>query len=242
MALLASVKQVDYSAHRSGEPIQSRDDTFPMDSGEVNLVKDYFEGRCYLGFRCVSGEFKQYGFVFQSTENRLAPETAGRPGHAHVIGPHAQSDEPFVLPLNIELMQRPQIVAPSFVWVDRFDDFDFGFGEPLFTFYPCEWIGEFLGGSKYRKVRVVAGRHAIALRERGGEKVQTASERINDGASFGMDHERKRQFLLRYRQGLAGISIGLLEGYLYARRLPGQEPMFQDWELGFAPINGRVGI
>jgi len=237
------VEALDDARRHDGKIPQCRDNPFAVHRREINLVEDYVEGRCYLGLRCISGEFEQYGFVFQAAK---AEEAAGilriMFGNEHAVGARVKSDQPFVLPLNIETVKRPEIGVPSLVWVERFDDSFIGLREPLFIFYPLQWIDEVVLGPQNRKMRSVVGRYAIATGQRCGKDIEAASERVDDGTSLGVDDERKRNFLARYHHVLAGIRIGLLGGYLYARRMPGQEPSLHGFDLGYGPIDSSLSI
>src|SRR5580658_532303 len=163
---------------------------------QTDLIKRYLDREMCLGLRCVSGEFKQYGFLLERAHLLQRPF-----GVFDAATEDAQDsrldggiDQPFVLSQNVQLMDRPQVVIASLVRVVRFDDFLLGEGKPLFVFEPVYWIDEVVQQPIDGKVRLVTRRYAVAKGQRRREQIEGAPERSDDGADLGVDNGRERLF------------------------------------------------
>ena len=89
---------------------------------------------------------------------------------------------------------------------------------------------------------VVARSHAIALGQRSREEIKRASERVYYRSNVCVQDGWQRRFLERYPSLPASLRIQIDDSQIYVVLVPFQEPPFEDWDLGFAPIDGGLGI
>jgi hypothetical protein len=87
-----------------------------------------------------------------------------------------------------------------------------------------------LGFTPLRATRVAA-RRSRALR---------AELMIAPG--FGANQRVYRSDIACYQKLVAGIRIWLEDKFIWAAPLPGNETLLQDWDLGFGPIDGSLGV
>lgn len=142
------------------------------------LIEHYVSGELYVGIRCVSGEFEQYGFVFQGSglEERNLATNDKRNARIDDGG-----DQPFMFSKNVEFMERPQKIVPSIVWAVRFDDSNFTRRKPLYAFEPVFGVDEIVTASKDREMRITARRYAVVSSQRCGEEIKRTS-RLGNGS------------------------------------------------------------
>jgi len=211
----------------------------------ADLIENYVGGKLCLGLRCVSGIDEQYGFVFQVVNGNTTHsigETNSFAHHEIEAWMHCASNQPLVLAQNVELMEGPKKIIPSFVWVERFDDRNFSGGKPLFAFDPVKWIDHVLSAGEDGEMRIAARRYAVACSKRGTKKIKGTSERSYDGAEFGMEDRGQFLFRSRYGRDLAGWRILIYRHQLHIACLPDTKPAGEDWELGFAPLDSSYGV
>jgi hypothetical protein len=206
---------------------------------QTRLIESYINGDLYVGLRCVSGDFRNYGFVFQPEHigrgqrrrGDLSSE-CGRETWMHDCG-----NEPFMFTQNVELMECPQESITSIVRTERFDDCSFGGGKPLFAFESIEWIDHVLERSEDWKVRIVTRRYAVSLGQSAGEEIKRAAKGANDCSDFSINNSREWLFCARYHCLPVQARIKICDDGLDIHMLPGICAPSEDWELGFAPID-----
>ncbi|HEY4048773.1 MAG TPA: hypothetical protein VGM27_18060 [Acidobacteriaceae bacterium] len=83
---------------------------------------------------------------------------------------------------------------------------------------------------------------SVSLGELVGEHVQTASQRIDDSASFRVDNSRDRLDLLDVPNILAGLRTFLTRDGVWATVDPTRNPFAENIELGYGPIDTSMRI
>ncbi len=210
---------------------------------QTEFVESYRDGDLGVGLRCVSGEFEQYGFVFEALRLVHSCDFLVSSTEYHYdTWFRNEFDQPFVLTQNVQLMEGPEEVITTRVGVHRFDDSAFPSGEPLFAFYPVHWIKEVVLGAENGEVRIVTRRHAVALGQGRGKQVKCAPEGADNRTGLGIEDGRKWLFCMRHKGLLSRLRIEIYNRGINVLSPPGMEPPREDWELGFAPINACLRI
>lgn len=235
-----SIKQPDDIECCVTELIERWENRLAVD-GEAGLIKQYRELKCCLGLRYSTGEFKQFGFVFQacgSKESYFRSLTK----NGESTGFCRQLNQPFMLSQNVELMERPQKVITSIIRAERFEDSYVSREQPLFSFNPIFWINEVVEGSEDWKVHTFVRTFAIATGQRSSQQVKGATEGIDDRADTGIDRDWQFALFAKYRDFLSGLRIRLFDCYSDIEVHPVREHLTEGLDLGFAPVDRSESI
>ena len=209
------------------------------------LPQRYERGEKCIALRRVedfaAGQTEQDGLIFQAFDRLGSTDVHMSPHHQKTLNVGARGQQPLVLAEDIQSVKGPKGVIPSLVRVERFDRGSFALGKPLFAFDALQWVDHGVEGIKDWKVRTVARFYAIACCQGSGEKIKTATERIDDGPDLGIERERKR-LIVGYRNILSSIRITLLDNGIGVTTLPFDEALLQQWDLGYGPIDGSLSV
>jgi hypothetical protein len=241
----SKIEHTDDIERRGAEFVERYNNRLAVD-GKAFFIKHYINIKACLGLRFVSGEFKQFGFVFQALPS-------GEKGFDWFVRDNSchnwlgvYNDQPFMLSRNVELMEGPQRVVPSIVRAERFEDIEvvyrqpslrFARGQPCFSFYSMQGISEFIEAAEKREVCIRAGRHAIAISQGSGKEIKRTSEGIDDGTDAGIDDGWQWRLFTKYSNFLSGLRINLYKLYPNIRVSPSVKPINEEWQLGFAPVD-----
>jgi hypothetical protein len=229
---------------------------FSVRKPNFRLVEHYERGDLCVAVRKAERDSpfgtksSQDGFVFQALNLAGAPEkhTIFRPTRVTAPKEEARSIRPsrnqaFVFPQYVELVEGPNGVIPSLVWPERFDRDLIGPGKPLFAFDACQRIDHFLLGGKDRKVRVSVRILAVPAGECRSEQVQGGPDAIDDGANFGVHDRIEGSHQCGNKQLFSGLRIVLdvdvIKAFVGG---PVQEFCLEDFDLGYGPVNGGLGV
>ena len=147
-----------------------------------------------------------------------------------------------MLPHDIELMEGPEKLAPSVIWLQRFDDRSFGLGQPLFAFEALNRVNEVNPGSEDRKMRFCVLRHAVACVQCACEDIEAAAKSVDVSASLDMERERQRLFFGHYHQIIRDIRIRVFDDHFEVELEPGVDLRLKGWELGYGPVNACLSV
>lgn len=149
--------------------------------------------------------------------------------------------KPYVLAPDIELMEGVKKRVSAFVRHGRFDKGLFALGKPRFAFNTLG-AEEIVQGTENWKVRFVARFYAVPCSESGGEHVETGSDRVDDRASFGIDHPVNWSLWIGGQELVGRVDIRLYHEHIRAVPLPGCEALLERWDLGYGPIDGSLSV
>jgi hypothetical protein len=165
-----------------------------VDEPKGGLVKRYLSGNVAIALRrrksAGSREPIQNGLIFQHLIMQRKSGTLGLDREGH--NPRLNRNQPLVFTPYIELMEGIKEKVTSFVGFEWFDSGLFALGEPLFAFDSDLGVDEIVQGAEDWKVGRFARLYAVACGQGGGEQVEAASDRVNNGTDFSVDNKIKR--------------------------------------------------
>jgi hypothetical protein len=168
-----------------------------------------------------------------------------RTKNQHPINAGDRGNQPFMLAENVEFVQGPNGVIPSFVRFESFDRSSFALGKPLFAFNAIdssERVDHTMQRIEDWEMPIAIRFFAIALGEGSGEQVQAATERVKNGADPSIHGKRQRNSLLSYKQIAACLRVTLFDDAIGATLLPLNKSLLQQWGLGYGPIDASLGV
>jgi hypothetical protein len=241
----SDVEHFDDVGGTSGKSQEGRHNLVASQPG-YDFVEGYLHGKIEMAVRQREreiGDRSQYGFVIEALD-------ASHPGkHERAIrgvSPveiksriNARADQSLVFATDVEMVEGPD-GHPSFVWLERFNSSKITLGKPLFAFNAF-LRSHSLIGKENRKVRVFSRVHAIACGQDCTEKVERTAQRIDDRADPGIKGARQR-IEIGYSQLATRIRIRLEPEFIRVVIDPVAESFLEDWDLGYGPVNGRLGI
>ena len=152
----------------------------------------------------------------------------------------ATCNESFVLAENVELVEGPEGVIPSFVRFERFDSRDFSGGKPLFAFSTMQTtpLGSIISisESKIGKCRLLSGLTQLRTASAEARRSKLLRMEINDRSYPCIKGERQRLMLDRYKEIASRIRIWLRDDAVWVFSLPRGQCIAEDWDLGFGPV------
>jgi hypothetical protein len=243
---LSSVEKLDDLDYASSKP-QERYRDFFVGKSNSSFVERYMSGDVHICIRHVEGhsgttKASQNGFIFKAFD-------PAHPTHEAITALDVKSadvgsgrDKARMLPQYVELVEGPDGMIPSLVWPDRFDRRSLPLGEPLFAFDAMQRIDHALIGVKNWKVRSSIRLLAIATGERCSQKIEGGSHAVDNHAGFGHHDVVNWHNQIGYDRLHAGLRINLDQDSIRAFCVPGGEFVLEDWDLGYGPINGRLGV
>ena len=223
------------------ESVEESENRLQMYRRKTALFEQYLKVEACFGLRCVRGKFEQRGFVFERLPLGEEKDGSLPCSDDYKLGRlSGDREEPFMFTRNIKLMERPEERVASIIRAHAFEDAQFRVREPLFTFFPFVELTEMPVARENRKMRVAAGRCAVALRESGGKQIEGSTERIDDRPHASVENAWQVAMFSKYRDFLAGVRIDI--GDAGIRVLPGVKLGGEEWEFGFAPLDGRISV
>jgi hypothetical protein len=235
---LEHVKERDDFRYSGGVSPQEWDDwLIPYPKGR--LIDHYLSGHhCIALVRAEPHPTRQAvkdGFV-------IAAYPVGRDASASPRGDRCAFDygiddqEAMVLAHNVKAMEPIEHSVPSCVRAQRFDFGDFSLGHPLFAFDFPQIGQESTPQAMYGEVRCAVRLYAIALRERSGEQIEGASDRIQHGPHVCINQGVERLARIGDEELIAAMRIRLYDNAIRLSLLPSAEAFLQRWSIGYGPI------
>lgn len=230
------IEQLDDRLRKARELVKRGNERFSF--RHPRLIDRYREGTCNLGLTRSLADERQLGFIVSAYPaghdwlNRLS-------GNPEKCGGWFDPDQPTMLTHDVELMEGPEKFVPSAVRFQRFDDRSFGRGQPLFAF---ETYSQIPPGLENGEVGFAVIRHAVACRERTGEDVEAAANRIDVGSDLDVERERKRLFLHHHYDVVRAIRVRVFNCHFEVELEPSNDPRLQGWELGYGPVNACLSV
>ena len=137
-----SVKEFDDVCDALDEPQERCYDFVPSQPG-YNFVEGYLHGEIGMAVRQREREIgnrPQYGFIIEALSARHSghhKRTLSAGGVSELkteSGVNTGADKPFVLAMDVKMVEGPDGIISSSVRLERFDDRAFTLGKPLFAF------------------------------------------------------------------------------------------------------------
>ena len=244
-----SVKEFDDVCDALDEPQERCYDFVPSQPG-YNFVEGYLHGEIGMAVRQREREIgnrPQYGFIIEALSARHSghhKRTLSAGGVSELkteSGVNTGADKPFVLAMDVKMVEGPDGIISSSVRLERFDDRAFTLGKPLFAFNAFQRINHVLIGGEDRKMRVFARLYAIACGQSGGEKIERTAQRVDDSASPSIERARQR-IEVGYSQLAVGIRIRLEPEFIRVIVDPSAGGLLEEWDLGYGPIGSGLSV
>jgi len=187
-------------------------------------------------------ESKQDGLVFQAFNNfGTANNHVAGPNHQIPVDLRLGDYQPLMLTQNVQTVKGPQHRIPSLVWLECFDRSALPRGKPLYAFDACQRIDEVEQASKDWKMRVGIRIFAVPDGKRCRDKIEAAAQGIDDCADPSVESEWER-LVIHYRCVASAVRVWLLDDRIGISALPFDEPLLEQWDLGFGPYKGSLSI
>lgn len=217
---------------------------------EINVIRNasfierYVREEAYIAVRHCGIGPKKHGALLKAAIPR---EHWGRlianPEISYRAWPNGCGEQSAVFPGEIQLMEGTQAIIPSRVWLQTFDDSLIDLGKPLYVFEgPGLGIVEFGHALPNREMSLPVVREIVSCGERAGENVETASNAVNDHASFGIDYRGNGFDLGEAVELFAGLRIGIDRYGIGFVLSPRDDAFFQHWQLGYGPIDSSFSV
>ena len=207
----------------------------------ARFVERYLKGQIAIAFcqrrKSARSWWKspQDGFILHS------PNFAVRSRQHHreiqLQGDRSQRDQVLMLGETVDLVQGPDGPIPTFVRAERFDFSSICEPQPCFTFNAHIGPPAVVRGGEDGEVSVTARLLAVALCECGGEQIKPRAEGVQDSPDFSIDKRIKFDRLNKINRALSGFRVLIDNERIVAARLPFDEPIKQQMDLGFGPID-----
>lgn len=241
----------------SGLPIKGRDDRASDVRETLNcsyygvtrqgcrsLIEAYASGVVHLGALCTLEQETKYGFTVSSRHeagcNGFENLAKAPACHTGLGGTDIGFKQSLVFPCNVELVARPDVVIPSLIRLEVFDDGKGILGQALYKFYslvvPSRKVIETVGHGKVNVGRV-RDRLCVTSSDSNGENVQAASNGVDVGSGFDAEFERQLRFLSRYYAIVSRWCWIISDSYFNVVAEPSVESVFEGWEFGYGPID-----
>lgn len=185
-------------------------------------------------------ELEQDGFAFSVVPNGRVGDKHRQPDAAR--DGHELNQTP-MLPDNVQVIEKEQRFVPSTVGSYLFDRGDFSLSKQIFAF---------VGFQRVEKVRLpfVDGEmqvgvlfHAVSSEQRREQQIEAASERVDDGACLGVRDGIGWSKAVAGHQHIArSIRVRLHDDVIWAAPDEGFESLFEEWDLGYGPVDCSLGI
>lgn len=239
------IEETDDRVRKAREIAQRGNDWFA--SRDVDFIEDYCRGKIEIGLWCSFGIEAQCGFAISSIEE-IFPHgeevvVDAKASQAPARSPRGYGKQRLMLPFDVQLMEGPQIVVPSLIRFQRFDDRSFGIGERLYEFLPlivprCERAGIFGDG----EINLVGVRHAVALREGGGKDVEGATDGIDVCSHLDVERKRQRLFFDHHYDIVSSMTFQLFHDHAEVVASPSVQSALKGWQIGYGPVDGGLSV
>jgi len=207
---------------------------------QAGFVERYLNGDMEIAIRRIDVGPPYYGALFEAGPNVGKPKSSGVRfgGDNHRTGQEMDSDQLLMFAQNVELVKHEEKVIPSSVRLQLFEDLHFDKGKPLFTFSHVFWVPKRVDGRINGKMAFSTGRLAVPYCERGGQQIEAASNAIYDGADARIDSAGQSSIDFELKELLSHFRVRLFDNQIRGSLDPGFERLFDNWELGYGPIDG----
>ena len=218
---------------------------FVIRQPKADFIERYKNGDQCIALRRVEplagNETAQDGLVFQAFDGSFATHDHVATQHEITASSWLSQNQPLMLTSNVEAMEGPKGCIPSLVWFEQFDRGALPRGKPLFAFDASDGIEKIVEGSVDWKVRVATRIGAVPRGQSRSEQVQTAPQRSDDCSDPRVEGEWKR-LIVDYRRVASAVRVRLYDDRIGIGALPIDEPLLQQWDLGFGPLQSCMGV
>jgi hypothetical protein len=148
-----------------------------------------------------------------------------------------------MLPHDVELMETPKRLIPSFIRFQRYDDTAFGEGQPLYEVAPLVISSSECGfATSNGKIGLVRSRYIVATCKRTCEDIEATSNGVDVSPRLDVEAQRERLFLDSYYRIVSSWRWHVFNTHIHVVAQPSFEPFGEGWELGYGPINACLSV
>ena len=145
---------------------------------------------------------------------------------------------------EVEVMQVTKQVIPSRIRPQVFhDDVFMDLTKPLYLFHGpalgVTKVGNILGDGKVSACRVL---EAIACGQGAREQIKATADAVDNYPCFGVDNGGQWLDISEAVQLFSGLRIGIYSEGIGCVSHPRGEAFFQDWDLGYGPIDCSFSV
>jgi hypothetical protein len=212
----------------------------------ASFIERYIQLKSNLAIRLVGRRGQNPGFVIEAD---LAGDIGlGQPRiELHPARNHEDIEQSSVFPGQIKGMQGEEQVIPSRIRQQTFDDPLIASGDPLYLFE--SWIqlptgrGQ-EGGMVFPdgKIGTFRIREAIARSQGARQQIQTTSDAVNYRPSLRVNDGIERLDITQAVNLFSGLTIGINSDGIGFVTHPAIDTFFQNWELGYGPVDCGIGV
>jgi len=212
---------------------------------ETRLGESYLKNETNIAFRYMGGAARNYGVVFEAVPSwrNFGALGSGIGANHDCRWPSINGKKSAVFPRYVEFVQHEEKIIPSFVRLEIFDDQAIGLRKPLYLFSsPVSRVIEGSDTLPEWKIDICWTRCAVALGERDREHIQTTSDAMNDDPSLGIDDVWDGLHVSEANKFLSRLRIEITEECVRGITFPSVNLAFQDWEIGYGPVDGGLSV
>jgi hypothetical protein len=205
-------------------------------------LKGYFD-IFVVGFdidNCKLGIILECAVERQDRSSSAGAEVAD---HRECAG-HGDDNQALVLPRYVEIVECDQkgIIAAS-PRFQIFDDRPISLGKPLYLLAARVFADkEGVPTSANGELTIFFTRVTVACGEPVYEKVETASQAVDDRASFRIDDRVWRDYVAKAKTLLSRLRVRLSDNAIGGYLIPGDQPAFEHIYLGYGPLDAGINI
>ena len=239
------IKSSNYRLRDVGECFDCSNNRIARHTGFIggSLAEAYLRGVINLGALCTFEQESQYGFTWVANPTCCdgLPNILQAPAaNVSFRRSGVRAEKPLVFPGYVELMAQPNVVIPSEVRLEVFDDrpriagqLPYKFESPVLS---SQKILSTVGHGEIKSVRV-KDHFCFTFSDGANENVQTASNGVDISSSFDTERERQLRFFTCYNRIVSGWRWTVHDSYFDILVEPRFERGFKGWEFGYGPID-----
>lgn len=237
-----SLKSLDDRVGKSSEFAEGGDNRLIRE--KFSFVERYISADLKIALRRVDAGPRYYGAIFEARPDHGKMKAAnmgfGRDGDG--TRDKMDANQPFMFPRNVELVECEEKVIPSLVRLQIFDDSQIGSGQPLFSFSHVYWVEKLIDGRVNGKAGVTTSFFAIACGNGGAKEIKASADAVDGRPDSGIDGWRQSSVHLELEELLSHFRVRLFDKQIRGFIEPRFDHLLQNWELGFGPVNGGIGV
>lgn len=239
-AALRDVKGGDNGSRDVRERLDGWNDGLPPQVS--SLSERYMCGVINLGCLRPFEEQSQYGFtisrIHETCGNGYPDLAQSQSAYMRHAGTDVGGEQPFVFPLDIELVASPNILVPSLVRLERFYDVPIGAGDAAYKFDALVISSrKIISTVSNGEVEVIRTQDHFATPDSACENVQTATDGVDVGPRLHAEKARKLAFWNRYHGIVRGWRWYISDEYINVQVQPEFDARAEGWEFGYGPLD-----
>jgi hypothetical protein len=232
--LAGRVEQLDDQDRKAREIVKHFNERLAGD--DTRLGQAYLQFKSKIAFRRIGRTRRNYGIVLEALPDWSKFDSGKR--HYDCARGIDDGKKVPMFPRRVEFVQSDETIIPSFVRLEIFDSSLIGSGKPLYFFSSrVKQVVEGIGIIPDREISVGWTTMAVALSESDSEQIKTASNGMDYNASLGCDNSWNRLHIIESNDLLSGLRIQICSETERIGVSPSNDFFFQNWEVGYGPVN-----